>query len=69
MVIPNYYKIMNQNFKMIIYSVDTCIEKVDFVENVKTTILFQSILTAWDVSSVRVSSMDGLSSSLLPFFH
>ena len=47
MVIANYYKIMNQNLKMIIYSVDTCIEKVDFVENVKTTILFQSTLTAW----------------------
>ena len=47
MVIANYYKIMNQHLKMIIYSVDTCIEKVDFVENVKTTILFQSTLTAW----------------------
>ena len=48
---PCGYRELLQNnestLKMIIYSVDTCIEKVDFVENVKTTILFQSTLTAW----------------------
>ena len=57
------------NSKMTLDYEDTCIEKVGFVENVRTTTLSQSIPTTKDVSGVKISNMVGSSSLLLPFFH